>query len=98
MPEKPENAQLVFTPAKKNRGAGAAEQGNAERKSPSAVAPSRIQPMQMRLSALIALAIAQPTACGYWVPRLPEIEKNPCFLSEYMIGSWRPFTGSPLFE
>ena len=52
----------------------------------------------MRLSPLMALAIAQPTACGYWVPRLPEIEKKPCFLSEYMIGSWRPFIWSPLFE
>jgi hypothetical protein len=70
----------------------------AEWKSPSAVAPSPIQPMAMRLSPLIAEAIAQPTACGNWVPRLPEIEKNPCALSEYMIGSWRPCSLSPLFE
>src|SRR5512134_959413 len=67
-------------------------------KSPSAVAPSPIHPAAMRLSPLIADAIAQPTACGYWVPRLPLIEKKPCFLSEYMIGSWRPWSGSPALE
>jgi hypothetical protein len=67
-------------------------------KSPSAVAPSPIQPAPIRLSPLIADAIAQPTACGYCVPRLPEMEKKPCARSEYMIGSWRPLSLSPLFE
>ncbi len=52
----------------------------------------------MRLSPLAALAIAQPTACGYCVARLPEIEKKPVAFDEYMIGSWRPFSGSPRLE
>ncbi len=34
----------------------------------------------MRVSPEIAEAIAQPTACGYWVPRLPETVKNPASL------------------
>ncbi len=52
----------------------------------------------MRVSPLAAEAIAQPTACGYWVARLPEIEKNPYSLDEYMIGSWRPCSGSARLE
>ncbi len=42
--------------------------------------------------------MAQPTACGTWVPRLPEIVKKPYSLDEYMIGSWRPLMGSAAFE
>ena len=34
----------------------------------------------------MADAIAHPTACTYWVPRLPEIEKKPTSRAEYMIG------------
>ena len=44
-------------------------------KSASALAPSPIQAAAMRSSPLMAAAIAQPTACGNWVARLPEIEK-----------------------
>ena len=44
----------------------------------------------MRVSLLMAEAIAQPTAWMYWVARLPEIEKKPCSFDEYMTGSWRP--------
>ena len=44
----------------------------------------------------MADAIAHPTAWMTWVARLPEIEKNPCFLLEYMTGNWRPFIGSRL--
>jgi hypothetical protein len=50
------------------------------------------------VSFLIADAIAQPTAWMYWVARLPEIEKKPCSLEEYITGSWRPFRGSCVFE
>ena len=71
---------------------------SAEWKSPSAVLPSPHQVAAMRVSPLAALAIAQPTAWGYWVVRLPEIEKKPKRFSEYMIGSWRPFNLSPAFE
>ena len=46
----------------------------------------------------MALAMAQPTACGYWVPRLPEMVKKPKSLAEYMIGSWRPLIGSAALE
>ena len=52
----------------------------------------------MRLSPFIALAIAQPTACGVCVARLPLMVKKLCSRLEYMIGSWRPFSLSPLFE
>ena len=44
----------------------------------------------MRVSPLEAEAIAQPTACGYCVVRLPEIEKKPASRTEYMIGSCLP--------
>jgi hypothetical protein len=63
-------------------------------KSASAVEPSPIQPLAMRVSPLIALAIAQPTAWMNCVARLPEIEKNPRRLNEYMTGSCRPLSGS----
>ena len=46
----------------------------------------------------MAEAIAQPTAWMYCVARLPEIEKKPCSFEEYMIGSWRPFSGSASLE
>ena len=52
----------------------------------------------MRVSPLIADAIAQPTAWMYCVPRLPEIEKKPCCRDEYITGSWRPFSGSRSLE
>ena len=48
----------------------------------------------MRVSPLIAAAIAQPTAWMYCVPRLPEIEKNPTSRAEYMIGICRPCSRS----
>ena len=34
------------------------------------------QPAAILLSPFIALAIANPAACGSWVPRLPEIVKK----------------------
>ena len=43
-------------------------------------------------------AIAQPTAWTYWVARLPEMEKNPYSLDEYITGSWRPLSGSSVFD
>ena len=46
------------------------------------------------MSPLIADAIAHPTACTYWVPRLPEIEKNPASFAEYITGIWRPWRRS----
>src|SRR6187401_111966 len=67
-------------------------------KSASAVEPSPIQPEAMRVSPLIALAMAQPTAWMNWVARLPEIEKKPRSLYEYITGSCRPFRGSRSFE
>jgi hypothetical protein len=70
----------------------------AEWKSPSAVLPSPSQVAAMRLSPLIALAIAHPTACGVCVARLPLMVKNECSRLEYMIGSWRPFSLSARFE
>src|SRR5256885_867241 len=45
-------------------------------KSGSAVEPSPIQLAAMRWSPLMAEAIAQPTACGNWMPRLPAREKD----------------------
>ena len=48
----------------------------------------------MRLSPLIAEAIAQPTPWMNCVARLPEIEKKPARLYEYITGSWRPLSGS----
>ena len=59
-------------------------------KSASAVVPSPTTPEAMRVSPLIADAIAQPTAWMYCVPRLPEIEKKPTSRAEYMIGICRP--------
>ena len=56
-------------------------------KSASAVEPSPIIAEATAVSPLIAEAIAQPTACGYWVPRLPEIVKNPASRAEYITGS-----------
>jgi hypothetical protein len=67
-------------------------------KSPSALDPSPIQLAAMRLSPLIALAIAHPTACGYWVVRLPLKVKKPYSRLEYMMGSCRPFSLSARFE
>src|SRR6476646_3128167 len=98
MPEKLEIAQWLFTTARMTGALYTAAKVIAEWKSPSAVAPSPTQPMQMRLSPLIAAPIAQPTACGNCVARFPEMEKKPCALSEYMIGSWRPLSLSPRLE
>ena len=53
---------------------------------------------QVLTSLSLAAAIAQPTAWGYWVPRLPEIEKNPASRAEYMTGNWRPFSRSSILE
>ena len=64
-------------------------------KSASAVAPSPIQAEAIFVSPLIAEAMAQPTAWMNCVARLPEIEKKPARLYEYMTGSCRPFSGSP---
>ena len=63
-------------------------------KSDSAVAPSPIQAEAILVSPLIAEAMAQPTAWMTWVARLPEIEKKPARLYEYITGSWRPLSGS----
>ena len=52
----------------------------------------------MRVPPLIAEAIAQPTAWGYCVARLPLIVKKLFSRQEYMIGSWRPFSLSARFE
>ncbi|MCY1466759.1 hypothetical protein D9M71_851890 [compost metagenome] len=40
----------------------------------------------------------QPTAWMNWVARLPEMEKKPYSRLEYMIGSWRPLSGSASLE
>src|ERR1700748_2982692 len=60
----------------------------------SAVAPSPIHADAILVSPLMADAIAQPTAWMYCVARLPEIEKKPLALTEYITGSWRPLSGS----
>src|SRR3546814_10785863 len=62
----------------------------AEWKSPSAVGPSPHHAAAIRVSPLAALAMAQPTACGYCVARFPEIEKKLASLLEYMIGNCLP--------
>ncbi len=67
-------------------------------KSASAVEPSPIQAEAMRESPLIADAMAQPTAWMNCVATLPEIEKNPALLYEYITGSWRPLSGSRSFD
>src|SRR3954469_5594800 len=58
-------------------------------KSASAVDPSPIQPLAIRVSPLIAEAMAQPTDWMNCVARLPEIEKKSRFLYEYMTGNCR---------
>src|SRR6476469_4127312 len=98
MPLKLEIAHWLFTTARMTGTLYTAAKVIALWKSPSAVAPSPTQPIAIRLSPLIAAAIDQPTACGNCVARLPEIEKKPYALSEYMIGSCRPLSLSPLFE
>jgi hypothetical protein len=59
----------------------------------SAVAPSPIQAEAILVSPLIAEAMAQPT-CTNWVARLPLMVKKPASRTEYMIGNWRPLSGS----
>ena len=59
----------------------------AEWKSASAVAPSPIHAEAILVSPDNADAIAQPTAWMNWVPRLPEMEKNPKSADEYITGS-----------
>src|SRR5690606_16091521 len=63
-------------------------------KSDSAVDPSPIQADAILVSPLMADAMAQPTAWGICVARLPEIEKKPARLYEYITGNWRPLIGS----
>jgi hypothetical protein len=63
-------------------------------KSASAVAPSPIHAEAMRVSPLMALAIAQPTAWMNWVARFPDMVKKPARRTEYMTGSCRPLSGS----
>ena len=46
----------------------------------------------------MAEAIAQPTACGYWVARLPDIENTLPLFEWYMTGSCRPLHMSRVFE
>jgi len=58
------------------------------------VEPSPIHAEAIFVSPLMADAMAQPTACGTWVPRLPEMLKKPARLYEYITGSWRPLMGS----
>ncbi len=41
----------------------------------------------MRVSPLMAEAMAQPTACTNCVARFPEMEKKPLSRMEYMTGS-----------
>ncbi len=67
-------------------------------KSGSAVEPSPIQALAMRVPPLIAEAIAQPTAWMYCVPRLPASEKKPCLRKECRIGICRPLIGSRELE
>ena len=52
----------------------------------------------MSSSPLIAEAMAQPTACGNCVVRLPEIEKMRPSTQWYITGSWRPLHMSRVFE
>mgnify|MGYP006953447675 CR=1 FL=1 len=49
-------------------------------------------------SPLIAEAMAQPTACGYCVPRFPDTENMLALALWYMIGSWRPLHMSRVFD
>ena len=67
-------------------------------KSASAVVPSPTTPEAMRVSPLIAEAIAHPTAWMYCVPRLPEMVKNPASRTEYITGICRPCRRSFSFE
>src|SRR5215470_11680954 len=55
-------------------------------KSGSAVEPSPIHAETMRVSPLIAEAMAQPTAWMYCTPRLPATEKKLCLFDEYITG------------
>ncbi len=48
--------------------------------------------------ALIAAAIAHPTACGNCVAKLPEMEKILPALEWYITGSWRPLHMSRVLE
>src|SRR3546814_18056884 len=70
----------------------------AEWKSPSAVDPSPHHAAAIRVSPLAALAMAQPTACGYCVARFPEMEKKLASLLEYMIGNCLPCNRSARLE
>ena len=67
-------------------------------KSASALEPSPIHDTAMSSSPLIAAAIAQPTACGNCVVRLPEIEKMRPSAQWYITGSCRPLHMSRVFD
>src|SRR3546814_15216767 len=70
----------------------------AEWKSSSACDPSPHHAAAIRVSPLAALAMAQPTACGYCVARFPEIEKKLATLPAYMIINSFPCTRSARLE
>ena len=97
-PEKLEIAHWLLTTFMMTGARYTAAKVQAEWKSPSAVDPSPHHTAAIRLSPFAAEAIAQPTACGYCVVRLPEIEKKPNRFSEYMMGSCLPPSLSPVFE
>src|SRR3981189_900274 len=67
-------------------------------KSGSAVEPSPIQLAAMRWSPLIAEAIAQPTACGNWMPRWPGNGKHNAARPEYKTGNCRHLSRAYEFE
>src|SRR5690606_15260200 len=66
----------------------------AEWKSLSAVEPSPIQPAAMRVSPLMAEAMAQPTAWMTWVARLPEMEKKPARMYSYKRAGFFSISGN----
>jgi hypothetical protein len=64
----------------------------------SAVAPSPIQAEAILVSPLIAEAMAQPTACDELGGEVAGDREEAVSLTEYMTGSWRPFSGSRSFD
>ncbi len=63
-----------------------------------AASPRRSRSRRGRRSPLIAAAIAQPTACGNCVARLPEIENSRPGTEWYITGSCRPLHMSRVFD
>ncbi len=74
MPVNEEIAHWLLTMLRITGGEYTAAKVSALWKSGSAVEPSPIQAEAMRVSPLIAEAIAHPTAWMYWRPTLPAIE------------------------